>query len=299
MKKTQIIIPTSSARHLFASEMFPGITGVDLVLPLPNKDGSWQFPDKEVYVRIPGLKNADHVVVVHSGYPDPNAGLIELIMTLTIIRKYSKNEKMKIEVIFTAMPYARQDNDYFDGELNMAKNLIEMLVNCYNVSFITIFEAHFAGKKWMEELPVRNISFSEVLMNQAAADHPGIVFISPDAGAARRSHVKGGKKKRQNSHDVEVSFAKEFRSKIRNNTVGLVDDLLSTGSTLLRAKEQCMKLGAKKSVAIVTHGVNDEGINRIRANFDDLYMSDSINRTGKIVSIRPLLYKTLVAIFGK
>jgi ribose-phosphate pyrophosphokinase len=217
---------------------------------------------------------------------------MELIMILSILRQYAPKLK-HTHVIFTSMPYARQDKAWYDGELNMARTLVDMLDTKLGVSTISTIDAHFAYETWVGKYPnLCNASAVETLMTKTSADHPDIVFVTPDAGAQRRITVKmaaGAKKKRWTSFDVAVMLDEKFADVIRGKTVGVVDDIVSTGNTLVRFAEQARKLGAKKVVALLTHGVGENGISLIQKKFDGLYLTNTINRGEANVSVRNLV----------
>jgi len=138
------IISTSQAEHLvkgFQSET----KKIEVIFPDLSRDRKRYFPDGEIYMRIVKankLKNK-RVVVLHSGAPRPNEGLMELELILQILRDY----KIKPEVFFTYFPYGMQDEVFEKGETNVAENLIEKLVNYYKVKKIYVIDPHFEGRK--------------------------------------------------------------------------------------------------------------------------------------------------------
>ncbi|HEY4512021.1 MAG TPA: ribose-phosphate diphosphokinase [Candidatus Paceibacterota bacterium] len=275
MKKPHLVLPTSTARHFFTSNMNPQFAGgTALVIPTPNKEGIYRFPDGEVYLRIPRISHAERIAIVHSGYPDPNGGLIELYMMLDIVRQYAP--KAKLSVIFTTFPYGRQDKVYYAGELNAAETLIRTLVERYGVARVSAIDAHFANERWTRNHPFTNVSVVDLLAAAAREKHHNIVLISPDAGSTRRSHIKGATKERQNSYDVTVSLGGEFAEMVNGQIVGAVDDILSTGATLVKFQAEAKRNGARKTYALISHGVNSSGIGRIQALYDGLYLTNTV-----------------------
>lgn len=276
MKHAKFVIPTRSAHHLLSGAKPSLSKSTRIITPTPNKEGLYHFPDGEAYLRIPGLKRAQHIVILHSGYPDPNGGLIELYMMLDIIGAYAP--KAKIDVVFACMPYARQDNAYYDGELNMAQTIILTLIKRYDVRHIWTIDAHFAHEKWVRGLPLTNITaYTNLLMSEASGDHPGIIFMAPDAGSSRRTHLKGAKKKRKNSYNVTLDLDQRFAHVVEGQIIGVVDDLLSTGTTLERFYQKVKGYGAREVYTLITHGVNPSGIERTLSLYDGLYMTNTVD----------------------
>ena len=128
-----IIIPTRSAKFLTSK--------------LKTVNPIWSvFPDGEINTKLV-LPKTDRVVVLHSGSPNPNEGLVELEMILSILNQSSVK---KIEVFFTYFPYAQVDS--------MAEAIIRKLVKYYKVSKIYAIDPHFSNKTWINKYPIKIIS---------------------------------------------------------------------------------------------------------------------------------------------
>lgn len=267
------IICTSSAYHIGKRLKKEGI---NVLFPLKNREGKNFFPDGEIYAALERVKkNEKRCIVIHSGSPKPNEGLMELRIILEIL----KNLRVKsLELFFTYFPYGMQDKIFDKGETNIAESLVKEWVNYYGVKKIYAIDAHFYKKSWTKNYPLVNVSVLKELMKKVSRDFPGIIFISPDAGAAKRNGIKGMEKKRVNSFKTEIIRKKGLAKIIKGKNVGVVDDLLETGGTLDKFYTECKKLGAKKIVALVTHGVLKEGIRRIRKKYFKLFITNSINQ---------------------
>jgi len=258
MSKVSIIIPTSTAEHL-VKKIGTKANNLKVIFPEKNKEGKRSFPDGELYLRISKahrLKNK-RVVVLHSGAPEPNEGLVELKIILQIL----KDNKVKPEVFFSYFPYGMQDKVFEKGETNVAENLIKELVNYYKVKKIYIIDPHFGGRDWIKKYPIVNISAVPFLIRKAwQKNHENILFLSPDKGGKRRTGLSAIRKERLNSFKVKIFSSKvNFKGKI----VGVVDDIVETGGTLLRFYDFAKKSGAKKVIALITHGALHSGISKI------------------------------------
>jgi len=279
------IIPTTTAAHL--AKKFPKNS---VVWPKGNRDGKFIFPDGEVYAALPDLDKNTRYVVLHSGMPRPNEGLMELKIILEILKN---NSIPNIEVCFSYFPYGMQDNVFDPGEINVAESLIKEFCEYYPVKKIFVLDAHFAGKDWVKKYPLENIPVFEWLKKDVTKSHPDIIFLAPDCGGQQRTGLTGLNKKRVNSHAVEVEHSANLKKVVQNRVVGVVDDIIETGSTLERFSEECQKCGAKASVAIITHGVLEKGIKRIKKSYQKIFLTNSINRKEANVDIAPLLIKHL------
>jgi len=282
------LIPTSAVEHL-AKNILARAKTFKVILPGLHEDGKRYFPNGEVYTKISEVNKLRNkrVIVLHSGMPKPNKGLIELELILQIL----KDNQIKPGVFFTYFPYGMQDKVFEKGETNVAENLIKKLVNYYKVKKIYIIDAHFEGRNWVKKYPIVNVSAVPILIEKAKRDFAkNILFLSPDIGGKRRTGISGMRKKRIDSNRVEfLSLPKNLKGEV----VGIVDDLLETGGTLLKAFQQCKKNGAKKIVALVTHGVLPSGITRIKKRYSKLYLTNTIKQKGSNIDITDLILETI------
>lgn len=283
------IIPTSTAEHL-AREILAKTKKFEVVFPNLNKEGERYFPDGEVYMKILNLNKLKNkrVIILHSGAPRPNEGLIELELILQIL----KENNIKAEIFFSYFPYGMQDKVFEKGETNAAENLIEKLIKYYRVKKIYTIDAHFWGRKWIKKYPITNISAAPILIERAKKDFKeNILFLSPDFGEKRRTKISGLKKERIDSFTVKMRPPNiNFGSKI----VGVIDDMIKTGSTLLKFYEVARKSDAKKIIALVTHGVIPSGILKIKKKYSKLYLTNTIRQRDANVDITNLILKTIL-----
>ena len=262
-----------------------------------NKDGKRYFPDGEIYVSLPhaflkrfenqNKRRGGRIVVLHSGAPNPNEGLVEFELTLQIL----KDNNIKPEVFFTYFPYGMQDKVFLKGETNVAENLIEKLVNYYKVRRIFIIDPHFEGRKWLIKYPIFSISAIPLLCQMAKEEFgKDVVFISPDKGGARRAKIFNLKKRRVNSYKVKLySCGLNFKGK----TVGVVDDIIETGGTLCKCASFLRENGAKKIIALAVHGVLSKGISGVKKKFDKLYLTNTIQNKEANFDISGLIINSL------
>ncbi|MCH8741692.1 ribose-phosphate diphosphokinase [Patescibacteria group bacterium] len=286
-----ILIPTSSAKHL-AKRLKAKTKDIEVHLPDLNMEGKRYFPDGEIYMKIVKAKNLQNrkVIVLHSGAPKPNEGLIELELILQILR----DNNVKPEVFFTYFPYGMQDQVLEVGETNVAENLIEKLAHYYGVKKIYIIDAHFHGRQWTKKYPISYISAVPLLIKMAKKNFgKHILFLSPDIGGERRTKIPGMKKERINSYQVKMAFP---RIDLDGKTVGVVDDMIKTGGTLLKFYEIAKKSKAKRIIALVAHGVFPPGISKIKQIYSKLYLTNTINRKASNIDITNLIIKTVLSI---
>jgi len=282
------IIATSQVEHIGKNLAKKGLK---VIFSEKNREGKRYFPDGEVYVKISKVLKGK-TIVLHSGAPKPNDGLVELEIILEILRK---SKAKPIEVFFTYFPYGKQDNIFEKGETNAAENLIRKLFDYYGISKIYVIDAHFWGREWVKKYPVINVSAVDLLIQSALKDYPEAIFLPPDIGSERRTglKLKGLKKKRIDSYLVRIKSSQEFKNIVRGKVVGVIDDMVETGATLVPFYEECKKGGAKEVIALVTHGVLLEGIEKIKSKYSKLYLTNTIDREEVNVDITDLVFETI------
>ena len=282
------LIPTSQARHL-AKSILTKTNYFKIVFPSFNRDGKKYFPDAEVYMKISKANKLrdKKVIVLHSGTPRPNEGLMELELILQILR----DNGVKPEIFFSYFPYGMQDKVFEKGETNVAENLVEKLINYYKVKKIYIIDPHFGGRKWVKKYPIVSISAVPLLIKKVKDDFAGnILFLSPDKGGQRRTKISSLKKKRLNSFNVKM-FSPNLN--LKGKVVAVVDDLIETGGTLVKFREIAKKSGVKKIIALITHGLIPSGVRKIKKKYSKLYLTNTINRKESNIDLTDLILETI------
>lgn len=288
MKAKTFLIPTSNTERL-ARGIKKKTKSVKIIFPDLSKDKKRVFPDKEIYMKISEARKlkGKKVIVLHSGSPEPNKGLVELELILQIL----KDNNIKPEVFFTYFPYGMQDKVFKKGEVNVAENLVEKLVKYYKVNKIYIIDPHFGGREWLLKYPINSLSAVPYLVKKAWQDFDeNVLFLSPDKGGKRRTGLSGVKKERLNSFKIRFFSPKiNFKEK----TVGVVDDLIETGGTLLKFYDFAKKHGAKKVIALITHGVLPVGVSKIEKKYSKLYLTNTIEQKETNVDVADLISKAI------
>jgi ribose-phosphate pyrophosphokinase len=290
------LIITSFADH-FANKIKE--RGFEIVLPDLNREKKRYFPDGEIYVRLSKVKEMKEkrVIILHSGAPKPNEGLIELELILEIL----KDNQIRPELFFTYFPYGRQDRVFEEGETNAAENLIRKFTDYYKVKKLYVIEPHFAKRGWLKNYQtpldskhltaqVINISATPFLMKRVKQDFgKNVIFLATDRGGQRRFKIAGFDKVRENSYKINLNLSEKLINRVRGKVICLVDDLVETGRTLLKAADISKKCGAKKVICLITHGVLKEGVEKVRKKFDKIYLTNSINQPVAQIDITELI----------
>jgi ribose-phosphate pyrophosphokinase len=143
-----------------------------------------------------------------------------------------------------------------------------------------------------------------------------LAVISPDAGGMKRAELLREALEAAFGRPVGKGLAEKHRSAgvvsgalfvgdVAGATALIVDDLISTGNTLLRAAHSARKAGAKRVIALVTHGLFMQGAADVVADpaIDQLVVTDAVpafrlvdpteNKKLAILPAAPLLAETI------
>jgi len=285
------IVAGSASKHV--ARYLAGSLGAQLVEVQAKR-----FPDDECYVRIMDSLDGSDVILVQTTYPDRN--LVEALLLQDAIREF------KIKKMITVIPYmayARQDKKFNDGEAISARAMAKAIsqrsdgIVLVDVHDEKITE-HFTG-------PTVNVSampqIGEYLVKSAKVD----LVVSPDDGAMHLAKDVAGvigcdwswlEKKRIDGNTVEIT-PKHVGA--RDREIAIVDDIISTGGTIMTATKQLKMQGARKVIAACTHGLFTAGaLPKLRTAVDYILSADTIENETTIVSAGPEIAKGVQKLLG-
>lgn len=247
-----------------------------------------QFPDGDSYVWIQDAKKAEgkDVRIFHRLYPDQNSRIFELVLIANILKEHGVKS---MELVAPYLPYARQDKIWKDGETKSAEVLCGFLHELGIKKLITV-DCHFIKKEGPYKcrgLEIMNHSMSRALVEHAKSKFGGEEFevISPDRGASYLVEEFGGDSMKKTRGDYQKSGDEayrtiekvEYKKNLSGKNILIMDDMISTGGTMIRAVENVKKNGAKKVACCAAHGFFlKESLFKLRTGSDGVFVSDTI-----------------------
>ena len=257
------------------------------------------FPDGDAYIRIPGLAalKGKEVQVLHRLYPEQDRSIFQAVLMLDTLRRAGA----KPVLVSPYLPYSRQDKTFLDGEALSAEVLCRMLRSAGAERLVTL-DCHFLKKEGRMEyggLAIENVSMAESLISHAKSKGGDneLEVISPDVGANYMVEGHGGKSMRKLRGDY-VEGSETYRKieklergfEVKGKNVLILDDMVSTGGTMVRAVENVRKGGAKKVLCAATHGFFlKDSLQRLRASCDGVFATNSIASDVSEVDFMPVL----------
>jgi len=244
------------------------------------------FPDGERYVRLLGPVAGEHVVLVQTTHPDPM--IVELLLLADAIRDAGAR---RITAVVPYFGYGRQDKRFLDGEPISAKTIAKHIaVDCNELLTMAIPANPEILRTF--PLPTREVSGMPAIgryLKSAKVD----VLLAPDEGALRlakeASAVAGVPfdflvKERIDSYTVKIE---PKALAVNGKSVGIVDDVISTGGTIATAAQELRAQGARRVIAACVHGLF---VGKAEANLkacDDVIATDTVLSPHTKVSVAP------------
>ena len=229
-----------------------------------------EFEDGEHKSRpLENVRNQD-VFVIQSLYSDyeksVNDKLCRLLFFLSALKDASAR---RVTAIVPYLCYARKDRKTKPRD-PVTTRYIARLFEAAGADCILTIDVHNiqafqnAFRCTTEHLEANKI-FTDFLIPQLLNDD-AIAIMSPDIGGIKRAERFQQSISKRLNQELPVVFMEKYRSSgevwgekvagdIKGRTVVIIDDLVSTGGTLARAAVACKRAGAKKVLAVATHGI--------------------------------------------
>ncbi|MEJ2142099.1 MAG: ribose-phosphate diphosphokinase [Gammaproteobacteria bacterium] len=254
------------------------------------------FPDSESRVTLPDL--AFRHAIIYCGLEHPNNKLIELLLTVKTLRKSSCN---RVSLVAPYLCYMRQDMAFHKGEAVsqdiIGKYLAELFENIITVdahlhrtsSLQKVFpetnSVHISAARLFSHL-LREKVTDALLMGPDEESEQWVKLIADNCKldyAVARKVRHGDKQVSILIPDTDINF--------NNRHIVLIDDVISSGSTLINITKQLHTKNISQVDALVTHALFDTSTyNNLRqAGINEIWSSDSIPHSTNKVSVVPIL----------
>jgi ribose-phosphate pyrophosphokinase len=256
------------------------------------------FPDGETRLRLPPAL-PPHTVLLR-GLQQPNPKLMPLLLAAAGARELGCT---RLDLVSPYLAYMRQDMAFTPGEVVSQRHLGRLLAAAFD-SVVTV-DPHLHRVATMDEVvPGRRgvaLSAAALLGAHVAKAVPGALLLAPDEEAGqwvRRAAEASGLdhavclKQRRGDRDVSVALQ---GAPVAGRAVVLLDDVASTGRTLLSAAESAFAAGAASVDAAVTHALFvGDALEVLRAaGVRHVWSSDAVPHGSNAVSIVPLVAAAL------
>ena len=239
------------------------------------------FPDGESKITINQIPKKSIVVVVQSTYPPVDSNLLELLSIVSKVQKFSS----KVYAVIPYMGYARQDREFLGGEI-VTIGVVGKLLKAAGVKKVLTVDIH--SKIALKELKIssENVSAMDVLVKhfkKLKMKEP--LVVSPDMGGQERAKKFAdllktdfiALKKHRDRKTGKVNILSD-KVDVKNRDLILVDDMISTGGSIVKATQFLKKQKCKRVFVACTHAllVNDAAKKIKRAGVSQIVSTNTI-----------------------
>ena len=267
-----------------------------------------RFSDGEVTVEIKQNVRARDVFVVQSTCAPTNENLMELLIMVDALKRASAE---RISAVIPYFGYARQDRRPRSTRVPITAKVVANMLQAVGVARVLTMDLHADQIQGFFDIPVDNIYASPVLLGDLRQkNYEDLIVVSPDVGGVVRARALAKQldsdlaiidKRRPKANVSEVMHV---IGEIEGRNCVIMDDMIDTAGTLVKAAEVLKERGAKKVYAYCTHPIfSGPAIERISKGsaLDEIVvtntipLSESAKGCTKIrqLSVAPLIAETI------
>jgi ribose-phosphate pyrophosphokinase len=250
------LLLASGRSHPALAEAVARELGVELA-----KLSAYDFANGEIFVRFEeSVRGTDAFVLQSHTFPI-NKWIMEQLLLVDALRRASAR---RISVIMPYYGYARQDKKHRGREPISARLMADLLKTAGADRIMTV-DLHTSQIQGFFDGPVDHLFAIKILAEhvQSRYDRNEITIVSPDSGrvrvAERWTDILGSPlaiihKRRDPDVPNEVKMF-EVVGEVKDRVCVLVDDMIDTGGTIVKAAETLFDNGAKAVIVTATHGI--------------------------------------------
>lgn len=239
--------------------------GILSILNCQEGTFEWRhFPDGESYIRLISMPNKKVLILCSLDHPDTK--LIPLFFLVDTLRDYGAQ---KVGLVAPYLCYLRQDIRFKKGEALTSRTCAAILSQY--VDWLITVDPHLHRYHQLNEIytiPTKVVHASSAIASWIQKNVPNPLIIGPDSESAQFIMPVAKlldvpfitmKKTRLGDRQVMIKAPDNLSSYLTYTPV-LVDDVISSGQTLIQAAKILHQSGLKKSIAIAVHALCEKDI---------------------------------------
>ena len=259
------------------------------------------FPDGESYVRLDGSVQGEEVAIIQTTCPPMQDG--KLFQLAFMVDSAKRGGAKKVTVVVPYLAYARQDKMFLSGEGISVETIARMLKAAGIDQFLTV-NIHSEPTLAQFPFPAKTLSAIPLIADYfVKKGYKGAFALSPDKGAmyiAKQAQaILGGdvghlSKTRDRYTGQTVQTAEGLT--VKDQSVIILDDIISTGGTIVGAAKILYEQRAKHVLCGCVHGllIGDAEKRILDAGVEEIVGTDSVPGSVSKVSLAPLISQELM-----
>ncbi|SFZ98083.1 Ribose-phosphate pyrophosphokinase [hydrothermal vent metagenome] len=258
-----------------------------------------RFSDGEISVQIAESVRGKDVFIIQPTSAPANSNLMELLIMTDALKRSSAKS---ITAVVPYYGYARQDRKAAP-RVPISAKLVANLIETSGITRMVTVDLHASQIQGFFDIPVDNLYGAILFIDYIKSKNfKNPVIASPDIGGVARARYFASKlgldmvivdKRREKANESEVM---NIIGDVKDKNVILIDDMVDTAGTMVKAASALKKLGATSVMACCTHPVlSGPAFDRIEeGELDELIVSNTIPMTKsskkiKMLSTAPML----------
>jgi len=261
-----------------------------------------RFADGEVDIWIKDEVNNSNVFVLQSCSIPVNDNIIELALIADALKRSGAH---KITAVIPYFGYSRKEKQSRPGEPISAKVIADLIISS-GVNKVICLDLHADAIVGFFNVPVIYLTALGVLAKHLAKEKlNNHVVVAPDVGGVRRARnfatILGAPmaviEKHRQAHIRDQMEVLSMSGEVSGDTAIIIDEVISTGGTILDAAKVLKEKGIKKVIVCATHGIfaNNAAEKIESSNIDKVIVTDSIAHNVKTPKVKVVSVAGLIA----
>jgi len=230
-----------------------------------------RFSDGELFVKLNENVRGVDVFIVQPTLPGQDH-LMQLFLLLDAATRASAS---RVTAVMPYYGYARQDRKD-QPRVSLAAKLVANLITTAGADRVLTMDLHAAQIQGFFDIPVDHLYAMPVFMDFfSQLDLSEVTVVAPDLGSVKMARAYANRlgvplaiveKRRPKANQTEVMNVIGM-SEVDDRNLLIIDDMIDTGNTLIKAAEKLKEAGAKDIYACATHAVlSDNALDRLEAS---------------------------------
>jgi len=256
------------------------------------------FPDGESKITFGRIPKNSVVLVVQSTYPPVDTNLLQALSIISQARKAAS----KIYAIIPYMGYARQDRQFLSGEI-VTMSIVAKMLEAAGAKKIIAVDIHSKTALNHFKIPKENVSaipdlakyFKKMKLKNA-------LVVSPDMGGSLRAKkfasllntdfITLKKSRNRKTGKVRIQSSKVD---VHGRDLIVVDDIISTGGSVVRATQFLKRQKCKRVFVACTHGlfIGDAERKIKKAGVSQIISTNTIPRSTSKVDVSGIIAESI------
>jgi len=263
-----------------------------------------QFEDGETMVRINENIRGQDVFVIQPTH-SPAVNLMELLVLVDACKRASAR---RVTAVVPYFGYARQDRKD-QPRVSITAKLVSNLITVAGADRVLTMDLHSSQIQGFFDIPFDHLFAAPVMVEEFRhRELPDLTVVAPDIGSVKMARAYAKRlgadlalvdKRRPRADAVEIM---NVIGEVRDRTVVMFDDMVTTANTMLEASKALRAAGAKDILAGVTHAVlcGDAKERLARSSIREIVVTDTVPQDPaslpekiKVCSVAPLLAEAI------